>query len=204
PLSGGASKIVVRGGYYGRYVPSGLTSPKSGERDLGHLLYMQQDTRGWKAGVPTTFLATPAFETFPMFSPDGRFVAYSSRETGVGEVYVRSFPGPGGTWRVSTGGGGYPTWSATSHELLFSSGDQIMVASYTVAGDVFEPGKPQPWSPVAYNPFVAQSGNPYALHPDGKRVAIAAAEGAPNIIQDKLVLITNFFDYLRKIASLKP
>ena len=56
-----------------------------------------------------------------MFSPDGRFVAYLSTEAGGTDhdVYVRPFPGPGGRWRVSTAGGIYPRWSATTHELLW-------------------------------------------------------------------------------------
>ena len=134
----------------------------------------------------------------------GASLPITRRRPAGGEIYVRSFPGPSGKWRVSNDGGGYPTWSATSHELLFNRGDKIMVASYTVAGDVFEPGKPQLWSPVAYNPAIAQSGHSYALHPDGKRVAMAAAEDTTSVTRDKVVLMTNFFEYLRKIAPLKP
>ena len=62
-------------------------------------------SRGWKLGKPTVFLNGPAEEREPMFSPDGRWLAYSSNESGRYEVYVRPFPGPGGRWQISTDGG---------------------------------------------------------------------------------------------------
>src|ERR1019366_6551897 len=57
---------------------------------------------------PFPFLSTPFNETQGVFSPDGKWVAYQSNESGRSEVYVRPFPGPGGQWQVSTGGGGAP------------------------------------------------------------------------------------------------
>ena len=80
-----------------------------------------------------------------MFSPDGRWLAYVSNETGRSEVYVRPFPGPGGKWQISTGGTGPNiTWSRTPHELFYGTPDQhIMVASYTVEGESFRAEKPR-------------------------------------------------------------
>jgi serine/threonine-protein kinase len=60
-----------------------------------------------KPGKPEPFLRTPFDERRPMFSPDGRWIAYASNESGAFEIYVRPFPGPGGKWQVSTGGGLY-------------------------------------------------------------------------------------------------
>jgi Tol biopolymer transport system component len=71
-------------------------------------------SRGLTPGKPTVFLSTPTIEAYPMFSPDGRWIAYASNEAGSFDVYVRPFPGPGGTWRISTGGGTLPHWSATA------------------------------------------------------------------------------------------
>ena len=71
-----------------------------------------------------------------MFSPDGRWIAYQSYESGRNEVFVRPFPGPGGKWQISTTGGSQPAWSQKRHELFYVAvGNRIMVASYTVEGD---------------------------------------------------------------------
>src|SRR5262249_29459823 len=62
------------------------------------------------------------------FSPDGRWLAYHSDESGRFEVYVRSFPGPGGKRQVSTGGGGFPVWSRDGKELLHVTLDKNISA----------------------------------------------------------------------------
>ena len=104
--------------------------------------------RGWTPGTPTVFLGTPASEIYPMFSPDGRFIAYVSTEGGsTYDVYVRPFPGPGGPWRISTEQGFYPRWSGAAHELLFLSPSEskVMFAPFEVVGDSFRADKPQLW-----------------------------------------------------------
>jgi Tol biopolymer transport system component len=170
------------------------------------ILPMEGDAaKGWTAGTPTVFLGTPANEVGPMFSPDGRFVAYFSNEAGGTsyDVYVRPFPGPGGQWRVSTAGGVYPRWSATTHELLWFDPAQgkVMFAPFSIAGDAFVPSKPQLWSPMDLVWGGAFSF--YDLHPDGKRIA-ALAKQKQTTVQDHVVLMFNFFDYLRTIAPAKP
>ncbi len=138
------------------------------------ILPMEGDAaRGWTPGKPTVFLSTPAVEAGPMFSPDGRWITYVSTEAGgASDVYVRPFPGPGGGWRVSTAGGSYPRWSATTHELLFLAGTQgqIMAAPYAVVGDAFRAETPQIWSPTNVQGASIRN-SAYDLHPDGKRVA---------------------------------
>ena len=89
------------------------------------------------------FLHSPFLNVEPMFSPDGRWLAYYSNESGRYEVYVRPFPGPGGKWQISTNGGGVPTWSRARHELFYAALDRIMVASYGVEGDSFRAEKPR-------------------------------------------------------------
>jgi len=87
---------------------------------------------GWKPGKPTVFLNSRFSETEPMFSPDGRWLAYVSNESGRDEVYVRPFPGPDGKWQISTGGGSDPRWSRARHELFYGTPDhRIMVVSYS-------------------------------------------------------------------------
>ena len=75
---------------------------------------------GWKPGQPKVFLNTQFFETDPEFSPDGRWIAYISNESGANEIYVRPFPGPGGKTQISTGGGSLPQWSRTGKELYYT------------------------------------------------------------------------------------
>src|SRR5262249_41288025 len=118
--------------------------------DLMILPIEGDETSGWKPGKPTVFVKSMAAEREPMFSPDGRWIAYYSDESGNYEVYVRQFPGPGGKWQISTPGGPYRVCSRTRHELLYRTpGNEIMVASYSVEGDSFKADKPQLWSEQA-------------------------------------------------------
>jgi serine/threonine-protein kinase len=135
-----------------------------------------------------------------MFSPDGRWLAYSSNELGRSEVYVRPFPGPGGKWQISTGGGAYPTWSHTRHELFYGTSDgQIMVAPFRVDGDSFHVEQPRSWSDGRYVPRVSERA--FDLHPDGERFALAFEPKTPGGARgDHLTFIFNFFDELRRIA----
>ena len=152
-----------------------------------------------------SFSGTPAGNVYPMFSPDGRWIAYFSNEAGghSDDVYVRPFPGPGGKWRVSTEGGEFPRWSTTAHELLFLGRSKIMFTPYTVVGDSFRAAKPQIWSPTGIRALFKE-GSPdnnvgFDLHPDCKRLAVVAAQNQ-SVTQDKVVFVFDFFDYLRKIA----
>ena len=95
--------------------------PAQNDGDLMILEIDGDEQSGWKPAKPAVFLRTPAIEREPMFSPDGRWTAYSSNETGKYEVYVRPFPGPGAKPIISDGGGTYPTWSRTSRELYYGT-----------------------------------------------------------------------------------
>ena len=68
---------------------------------------------------PFPLLQTPFNEDSPRFSPDGRWIAYVSDETGRNEIYVASFPERGGKWQISTGGGVLPRWSSSGRELFY-------------------------------------------------------------------------------------
>ena len=94
---------------------------------------------------PIPVAQTPAEEKFARFSPDGKWVAYVSDETGRDEVFVRPFPGPGPAVRVSTGGGGFPFWRKDGKELYYRLGDQLLAVSVrTSASGAFEVGIPAP------------------------------------------------------------
>jgi Tol biopolymer transport system component len=140
-----------------------------------------------------------------VFSPDGRYVAYFSNESGPYEVYVRPAPGPDGKpgpgkWQISTGGGVYPEWSPNGRELFYSSlGARIMVTDYTATtGGSFSWNKPRVWSDRPTRSVGASLS--YALAPDGTHVAVfplpettAEDKGAGHV-----TFLLNFFDELRR------
>ena len=151
---------------------------------------------GWKAGEPMPFLSSPFIEQSPAFSPDGRWLAYHSTESGSSEVYVRPFPGPGGKWQVSTGGY-IPKWSRNGKELFYRTLDsKIMVVTYTTSGDSFHADKPQLWSPGQFTDRGLNYN--FDLHPDGKRFAVLKTPGTEHAAAvNKVNFIFNFFDELR-------
>ena len=155
---------------------------------------------GVRLGKAELFLGTPSIETNPEFSPDGRWLAYQSGERGNFDVYVRPFPGPGGRWQISTGGGTNPRWSRDGRELLFQSSDnRVMVVRYTTQGDSFAPGKPEAWTAVRLygTPLYPD----YDLAPDGKRIAAHLAEGVNGEKSSThLTFLLNFSDELRRRA----
>lgn len=90
---------------------------------------------------PFPFVNT-AFNEIPgAFSPDGRWIAYTSNESGRPEVYVAPFPGPGGKWQVSTAGAGAAHWRRDGREIFYSGLDgRIMAAAVTAEGARFDVG----------------------------------------------------------------
>jgi len=96
-----------------------------------------------EGGKPELFLGTRFIEEGPRISPDGRWVVYLSDESGRQEVYVRPFPGKGGKWQVSSGGGARPRWSSDGSRLFFLQSRQLYEADVRVEGDAVQVGRPQ-------------------------------------------------------------
>jgi serine/threonine-protein kinase len=163
------------------------------------------DGTGLRVGNPEVFLRKSAAELNPSFSPDGKWLAYTSDESGSYQVYVRAFPDRVEKRQISNDGGDYPMWSRSGRELFFESEDnRIMVASYTVQGDKFFPAKPRLWSEKALANTVNFRKN-VDLAPDGKRVvALMSTEGLEKQpSQHDVVFLENFFDELRRRAPVK-
>jgi hypothetical protein len=103
---------------------------------------------------------------------------------------------------ISAGGGVFPIWSRTRHELVYSTFDgRVMVAAYAVEGDALRADRPRPW-PDAH---VARGGElprgDFALHPDGNPLALATPRATqPLATQNHVVFVLNVFDELRRIA----
>jgi serine/threonine-protein kinase len=156
-----------------------------------------------KPGKPEPLARTTANEVEPAFSPDGRWMAYASDESGAYEVYVRPFQDAagGGKWQVSSGGGKIPVWSHDGKNLFFESPDnRIMVAGYTVNGASFAASKPRLWSDKQLT--APTTDRNFDLAPDGARieavVPTAADENKPSL---HVTFLLNFFDELRRRTS---
>jgi Tol biopolymer transport system component len=128
--------------------------------------------------TPSVFLKTPFQERHGAFSPDGRWVAYMSNESGRMEIYVRPFVPPGaagtaaeGQWQVSTAGGIYPVWRPDGKELYYlNPAGSMMAAPIAVTGATFAPGAPAVLFPTQmYGGGVdAGQGRQYDVAPDGR------------------------------------
>ena len=134
-----------------------------------------------------------------MFSPDGRWLAYASNESGRPEVYVRPFPGPGGKWQISTGGGNLPTWSRTKQRA-------VLRPQRTDHGRCLHGGRgrvPRRKAAALVRGAVPDARTEPHVRPAPRRRAVRARarrERTPARSTDKVVFIFNFFDELRRIA----
>jgi serine/threonine-protein kinase len=147
-----------------------------------------------KPGKPEPFLVAPFSELGPMISPDGRWLAYQSNQSGRYEVYVRPFLRQGGQWQISTGGGDWPVWSKKGPELFYRSSEGMMIASYTTNGEAFVASKPRLWAAKK------DLGDYFDLAPDGKRFALLQPEAAEQKGPQHVTFLLNFFDELRRRA----
>ena len=145
---------------------------------------------------PVPFLVTPFNERSPMFSPDGRWLAYVSDESGRDEVYVRSYAESGQKIPVSTEGGTDPVWSRNGRELFYRNGDSLLVASVTM-GTAFTVGKPE----KLFDQQMGLQGNPgtgslnYDVSPDGRFVMII-----PTGKNHELEVVLNWSEELKRRA----
>jgi serine/threonine-protein kinase len=161
---------------------------------------LESDGAGLRAGKPEVFLQTQFNERSPVFSPDGRWLAYASDESGAYQVYVRAFPDKGGKWQISNSGGVYPVFSRNGRELFFRTEDnRIMVAAYTGKGDSFVADKPRVWSEKRIGNTGLGAIN-YDVAPDGKRIAALMPPEAleDQKVQTHVIFVENFFDELRR------
>jgi eukaryotic-like serine/threonine-protein kinase len=140
------------------------------------------------ASEPTPFLLTPFDERSPRFSPDGKWLAYVSNESGRDEVYVQPFPGPGRKWLISTDGGIDPLWSRNGRELFYRQGEQMMVVS-TVSTPDFSANRPRRLFETRFD--AGDNGPNYDVAPDGKSFLMLRSERGP--VAGELHLVLNWF-----------
>jgi Tol biopolymer transport system component len=141
-------------------------------------------------------VATPFAEGKGQFSPNGRWVAYTSTETGRSEVYVASFPGAGTRLQISGGGGKTPRWRADGRELYFVSGDaELMEATVDGAGSRFAVKEVKSLFRVSLYNGPRTLLTAYDVSPDGQRFLINSASDAGD---PRVALLTNWLAELNR------
>jgi len=127
---------------------------------------------GDSAAKPEVFLQTDFTEDHASFSPDGRWVAYTSDESGSEEIYLRRFPDASGKIRVSREGGGGALWSPDSRELFYASGDRLMVVDVTL-GENIQLSAPRE---LFTGDFAFERVGNYDIAPDGQSFVVVRSE----------------------------
>ena len=147
---------------------------------------------------PQPFLQTKFNEMQARFSPDSRWIAYQSEESGRYEVYVQPFPGPGGKWQISTNGGTTPVWAQNGRELFYMSSGNFMSVSVT-AQPTFSASTPR--IVADYPPFLMGrlSNGVYDVSADGQRFLFVRAN-VENGPPDEVRVVLNWTEELKHLA----
>ena len=182
----------------GRYVL--LTSNDGTGGDAIHFLEMGEEPAETQTFLP----ATGAAQAEAMFSPNGRWVAYQSAESGQVEVYVRPFPPAGGKWQVSDAGGAYPQWSANGRELYYRNDEGIALVAVETEEETFTAGRARQLFRGAFRGGlrgVSLDGIQFAHYdvaPNGQFVMFPAppTEEKPNV--EWLQVVDNWFTELNR------
>jgi hypothetical protein len=169
-----------------------------GNADVLALALDEGSPPGASTAAPRPFIATRFNEGQSKFSPDGRFVAYVSDESGQNEVYVVPYPGPGGKSQVSRGGGTLPRWNRNGRELFYLSEDGKLMSVAVETAPAFRADAPR----VLFDdPQIMQRpGFPYDVSPDGTRfIVIRADAGGEGVrAQSELRVVVNWIDELER------
>ncbi|MFN7938067.1 MAG: protein kinase [Bryobacteraceae bacterium] len=179
----------------GSWSPDGrwLAFTKQGGETASDILVIERNTDG-SFGKPRTFIATPFVEVNPRISPDGRFLAYSTDETGRNEIVVRSFPDGARKWQVTSIGATSPAWNPNGKELFFFSESKLMRVA-TQLGEQFS------WSPPeevfrSVTPLSTGVISMLDVTPDGQR--FLSAQAVTNGQLPTVHVVENWTELLRK------
>ena len=163
--------------------PSAAQSrPSSWSRDGRYLLYTEGDeimflplTGRPEDRKPVLYLHTPFRKSNPQFSPDGKWVAYVSNESGHDEVYVQAFPLSGSKWQVTNRGGIQPRWRADGKEMFFLHGEKLWAAGLRISPGRVKVDPPQELFELAVYPGPAYI---HDITPDGQRFLLTQPSNA--------------------------
>jgi hypothetical protein len=142
------------------------------------------------------FLRTPFNESAAWFSPDCRWLAYISDESGRYEIYVQPYPGPGAKLQISTDGGTEPVWNPRGRELFYRNGNKMMVVDVAGTQTAFIASKPRVLFDGEYLPTPATTPN-YDVSPDGQRFLMIKAGGAGEVAPTQINVVYNWFEELK-------
>jgi len=142
------------------------------------------------------FLRTALNESVPRFSPDGRWLAYISDESGRWEVYVLPYPGPGGKYQISTDGGTEPVWNPNGRELFYRSGDKMMAVDITTQPG-FAAGTPRMLFEGQYVLTPGTVPN-YDVSRDGQRFLMIKAVEQSQAAPTQINVVLNWFEELKQ------
>jgi Tol biopolymer transport system component/predicted Ser/Thr protein kinase len=142
------------------------------------------------------FLRTPFNESVPRLSPDGRWLAYISDESGRYEIYLQPYPGPGGKSQISTDGGTEPVWNPNGRELFYRRGDKMMSVEITMQPS-FSVGKPKVLFEGRYLPTPATSPN-YDVSADGQRFLMLKPTEQAQAAPTQINVVLNWFEELKQ------
>jgi Tol biopolymer transport system component len=177
-------------------VPAGTNAYPTSWSPDGRTLLMQADVTGVWAFRRGEFSPRPVlkdhFEWGAQFSPDGKWIAYVSRESGRNEVYVRRYPELTDTLALSSEGGGFPQWSRDGREIFYRQGDAVMAVSIdTRVGP--RAGKPRM---LFAGHFTGVGGDSsFSVGPDGRFVMIRSDEASA---LQQLTVVQNWIDELKR------
>jgi hypothetical protein len=199
--SGQPETLAQVDGLPSSWSPDGkLLALTGGGRGLGDILLLPRPDGGSSSGsAARPFLQTPHGEGGAMFSPDGRWIAYTALESGPPQVYVRpAEAGAGGKWLISTGGGSGPRWASGGRELFYRTGGKVMVVAIE-PGPAFRASTPKEL--FAYMAFTSPGPfGSYDVSADGKRFLMitsgAAEQGAAATPEINFVL--EWFEDIRR------
>ncbi|MFQ5930287.1 MAG: TolB family protein, partial [Acidobacteriota bacterium] len=152
-------------------------------------------------GEPTSepLLHTQFNEGRAVISPDGRWIAYRSNETGRFEVYVRPFPKvQEGKWQISRDGGVSPVWGPKGRELFYRAGEAMMVVTIKTE-PTFTAGNPEVLFTARY---YTGPGRNYDISPDGQRFLMIkeAEQTEETAVPTQLIVVENWFEELKRLV----
>ncbi len=157
---------------------------------------------------PIPIARTKFVEGSPKFSPDGKWLAYCSNESGRAEVFVQPFPGPGPKIQVSTDGGTDPLWRRLGGELYYRNGDKMMVVDVRTQ-PTFTAGRPRLLWEGHYSAGMSSScGAPgvtsfnYDVTPDGQRF-LMVKDVHQDVASNKIQVVLNWTEELKRLAARK-